>query len=156
MKPITAAVLKLLVVCSLVMMVPTSALAFEPPVADAGPDQTVIVNTLVTLDGSGSYDPDNDPIEGYSWALVSGPEGVVLDQTDPVHPTFTPTTTGTYLFQLIVTDGIFDSEPDFVEITVVPPPTTAAPGLNQWGIMIMAAILIGTGFWSFRRRESNS
>jgi hypothetical protein len=47
------------------------------PVADAGPDQTVTVggasrDTTVTLDGSGSYDPDGGAIVSYTWLLPSG------------------------------------------------------------------------------------
>ena len=42
------------------------------PVADAGADQSLVVNTTVTLDGSGSTDPDNDIIS-YHWQQTGGP-----------------------------------------------------------------------------------
>ena len=43
----------------------------DPPVSDAGPDQTVDTNTRVTLDGSGSYDPDNNLPLAYRWIRIS-------------------------------------------------------------------------------------
>ncbi|MDE0236726.1 MAG: hypothetical protein OXN95_05825 [bacterium] len=43
----------------------------EPPVADAGLDLVVEPNTLVRLDGTGSYDPDpGDRISSWSWAYI--------------------------------------------------------------------------------------
>jgi PKD repeat protein len=47
----------------------------QPPVANAGPDQFVeqssLQGALVTLNGTGSYDPDNDTIT-YSWNWTNG------------------------------------------------------------------------------------
>jgi hypothetical protein len=46
----------------------------KPPVANAGVDQIITLpNNVVTLDGSGSTDPDNN-ITGYVWAKISGPQ----------------------------------------------------------------------------------
>ena len=83
---------------------------------------------LVTLDGSGSSDPDDDPLR-YRWNQLSG-QSVVLSSRNVVNPTFTApqglTADAVLSFRLLVTDpsGRFDS--DTVTITVEqgtsPPP----------------------------------
>ncbi len=89
-----------------------------PPVADAGPDQSGGVGSLVTLDGSGSSDADGDPL-GYNWSLQN-PPGSSTELSDPTaeSPTFTPDVEGDYLATLVVSDGRFDSPPDSVTISV--------------------------------------
>lgn len=62
--------------------------------ADAGAEQLVLINSLVTLDGSGSVGGDSQ-----LWSQTSGP-AVTLAGPDTLRPTFTPATTGTYVFQL--------------------------------------------------------
>ena len=91
------------------------------PMADAGPDQTgVREGALVTLDGSGSSDPDDDPLK-YRWNQYRG-ERVALSSRDVVNPTFTAprelTADVVLSFRLLVTDpgGRFDT--DTVEVTV--------------------------------------
>jgi len=88
----------------------------EPPIAAAAADQTVYVEDTVTLDGSASYDPDNDPLT-FRWTQSSGPS-VVLSNTTLQKVTFIPKTAGTYNFRLTVNDGRLDSPPDHVSITV--------------------------------------
>ena len=79
----------------------------EPPVADAGPDQKVDEGTLVTLDGSGSTDPD-DGIASYEWTQLSG-TAVTLSDPSAVAPTFTVPDVDPYgellTFELTVTDN---------------------------------------------------
>ena len=86
------------------------------PVANAGSDQIVVVNNLVTLDGSASYDPDGDPLT-YLWTQTAG-ASVTLSDSTAIKPTFTPTVPDTYTFQLVANDGELDSAPDTVVITV--------------------------------------
>jgi hypothetical protein len=91
------------------------------PVADAGPDQVVecacstTQGTKVTLDGTGSYDVDGDPLT-YTWI---GPfiESPVIGATPTV--TLEDGCPGDYVITLVVNDGIEDSEPNEVLITVV-------------------------------------
>ena len=63
------------------------------PIANAGPDQTIAVGMLVTLDGSGSKDPDSTPVS-YQWTLISKPinSTAVLSDPSAVRPTFKATT----------------------------------------------------------------
>jgi len=88
-----------------------------PPVADAGEDQTVYENSLVTLDGSASYDPDSDEIT-YLW---TAPFGISLDDNTSINPTFTAPELEEdtdFTFSLIVNDGEDNSIADEVIITV--------------------------------------
>ncbi len=97
----------------------TVSSANQPPLADAGEDQTVLVNTTVTLDGSGSVDPDGDGLI-YGWAQTGGTPVVTLSDRVVVSPTFTAPGTPTALtFTLVVTDALgLSGAPDIVVITV--------------------------------------
>lgn len=84
----------------------------EPPVADAGRNQNVLTNTKVQLDGSGSRDEERATLE-FAWTLQSKPEGssASLSDASTSHPSFTADQDGTYIAQLIVSDGTSSSEP---------------------------------------------
>lgn len=74
----------------------------DAPVADAGPDQMGIAAGEVTLDGSGSYDPDGDPIT-FQWDQVSGPS-IALTGRNTARATFTAVEGTMYSFRLTVKD----------------------------------------------------
>ncbi len=92
----------------------------QPPVADAGDDQIIECagpdGAAVTLDGSGSSDPNNDPLT-YTW---SGPFGEAIG----VNPSVT-LPLGESEITLVVNDGTVDSAPATVTVTVqdTTPPT---------------------------------
>jgi uncharacterized repeat protein (TIGR01451 family) len=98
--------------------VPVATQLNHAPVADAGPPQSVAPGTLVTLYGSGSSDPDDDPL-AYSWAQTGG-TSVALSSSTAVSPTFTaPSTPGeTLTFSLTVTDTFGVAHSDVTTVTV--------------------------------------
>jgi uncharacterized repeat protein (TIGR01451 family) len=104
----------------------------NPPTANAGPDQTVYVAQTVTLDGSKSSDVEGDPLT-FRWSFTSTPlgSGAVLSDPTAVKPTFMVDRPGTYVIQLIVNDGVVDSDPDTVVINVAPPPNRAPVAVND-------------------------
>ncbi|MCJ7499713.1 PKD domain-containing protein [bacterium] len=94
----------------------------QQPVADAGLDQSVYTNAPVTLDGSGSSDPDGDLPLTYGWTQTGGPAITLSSQTF-VSPTFTaPSDPVELTFTLVVTDslGLATLTSDEVVITVQP------------------------------------
>lgn len=84
----------------------------EPPVADAGADQIVLVNETVSFDGSGSYDPDGT-ITTYDWVFGDGTTG----NGEMIMHTYV--TVGTYIVSLTVADdeGLTDIDTTLVTVT---------------------------------------
>ena len=76
----------------------------DPPVADAGPDQSVTVGDLVTLVGSGSSDPVEGDSLTYLWEFLARPEGSTASLTNAtsVAPTFIPDLPGDFEIELTV------------------------------------------------------
>jgi hypothetical protein len=90
-----------------------------PPIANAGPSQTVNQSSLVTLDGTGSFSPNGSTIVSYSWVQTSG-TAVSLTGANTATPTFTaPTATTSLTFSLTVTASTGAvSSPSTVTISV--------------------------------------
>ena len=99
------------------------------PVADAGlRGYTDGANR--SLDGTGSYDPDNSGPLSYLWTQVSGPTVTITgDETaEPVISGFVQTSVmQTCEFELVVNDGTDDSLPSSVDVIIVP----SAPAIDE-------------------------
>ncbi len=89
--------------------------ANRPPVANAGPDRTVN-QQFITLDGTGSFDPDSNPLT-YRWRSIGNKQAVIINAETP-----TPTINafnggpGEYIFELTVTDSFGAFTVDTVRI----------------------------------------
>ena len=88
----------------------------QAPRANAGSDQTVDENSLVTLDGSQSTDTDGT-IVSFSWNQTGGTP-VALTSPTSATATFTAPTLGSLAFTLTVVDNSGASASDSVAITV--------------------------------------
>lgn len=103
-----------------------------PITANAGPDQIVNEEVKVTLDGSASHDPENQPLH-YAWTQTSGEE-VIIDSSSNVRATFkSPTVANDEIKVLVFELRVYDDNGreafDTVVITVDPvnaPPTVNA------------------------------
>ncbi len=87
------------------------------PVANAGADRTLECTspgaTQVTLDGSGSRDPNGDTLT-YRWTGQFPEGGGVATGVSPM----VTLPLGMHVITLVVNDGMFDSNPDMVVISV--------------------------------------
>jgi hypothetical protein len=87
------------------------------PVADAGPDQTVYVGIdgigQVELDGAGSIDADGHELQ-YFWYIGDELIATGINVTVELE-------VGRYIIELIVDDGLEESEPDEVVVNIVGP-----------------------------------
>ena len=118
----------------------------SPPVAHAGPDQTVLVTQSVLLNGSGSHDVDGDPLS-FNWSFVSIPSGSGATLSNPTSfmPDFRVDLPGTYQVQLMVNDGNAESVPDMVIINTDNSKPIANTGQDQTVPVGSTVILDGSG-----------
>ena len=112
----------------------TADVANAQPVAKAGEDKNVAINTLVSLDGTNSTDDNFDDALTYKWNWMywASTTPPTLSSDSVPKPTFTPTVAGLYVLTLVVTDDKKQtnstSSPDPIAITVSA--TNLAPVAN--------------------------
>ncbi|EMA15621.1 PKD domain-containing protein [Haloarcula marismortui] len=110
----------------------------QPPLADAGLDQSVERATTVQLDANGSRDPDGT-IEDTEWSIET-PDGTTRTPDCPtcVQTTFSPADTGQYNVTVTVTDDDGVSRSDTLHVDVVaasgPSVSVSAPSAVPAGL----------------------
>ena len=94
------------------------------PIADAGEDISASPLDTISLDGTGSWDPNSLQIVAYKWGLTSSPSGSTASLSSPntVKPSVWLDVAGEYVFELTVQNenGEWDSSPDKVIVNAVP------------------------------------
>ncbi|MFL0355489.1 PKD domain-containing protein [Erythrobacter sp. GH1-10] len=94
--------------------------ANQPPTAAIAGPSTASGGATVSLDGSGSTDPENDPLV-YQWTQVSGPTATIANpgaaSTDVVLPAATGSVQ-TVVFQLLVADNFDASDTEQITIQI--------------------------------------
>ena len=128
--------------------VSTGEVSSATPEADAGPGQNVYEGETVTLDGSGSIDPDG-VITQWQWAQTAG-TSVTLDDPSSAQPVFTVpsiTESESLTFVLTVTDsdGLTDTDICIVNIVSANDPPAASAGSDQNVEEGMQVVLNGSG-----------
>jgi hypothetical protein len=118
-----------------------------PPVADAGPDQSVDEDVQVQLNGSGST--DNIGITSYVWTFVDGTNKTLEGNA----PAYTFSNPGIYTVMLNVTDAAGNWATDTVTLTIrdITPPTigtvsqspSSDVGIGQ--VVLVSASIVDAG-----------
>ena len=100
----------------------TAAATGEPPLAEAGLDQTVQRGAGVILDAGGSRDPDGE-VTGYDWRIEAPNETTLTPECSDCERTrFTADAVGEYNVTVEVTDDDGNTANDTLYVTVESPP----------------------------------
>ncbi|MCG7499663.1 PKD domain-containing protein [Vibrio sp. Of7-15] len=93
-----------------------------PPVSGVNNSMIALVGASVPLDGSSSFDANDDPLM-YQWSVTSKPNNsnVTIDNPMIEKTSFTGDVPGVYQFSLIVDDGELQSTPNSLAVRVVSP-----------------------------------
>jgi hypothetical protein len=104
-----------------------------PPTANAGPNQTVAVGSMVSLNGTKSFDLNSQPL-AYTWSLISSPAksaATIFSLRSPI-ASFAADVPGTYIVGLVVNDGTLNSAMSTATIsTGNTPPVAVATATPQ-------------------------
>lgn len=114
--------------CTYVMLCDTNT---SVPAANAGANFSVTSGiTTATLTGSGST-CTGGKLQRYFWSQLSGPSQVAFDLATSVNPGISGLSSGSYLFQLTVTDNYWRTSVSTVTVNVGGSPPTVNAGVNQ-------------------------
>ena len=95
------------------------------PVADAGPDRSVVLpDSQATLDGSNST--DDGVIQSFVWTQVSGPNNPTLTGNNTDTLAVSGLIEGSYVFRLTITDDDSNTDSDDVFVFVIQPGSSVA------------------------------
>ena len=114
------------------------------PVADAGVDATIVVNTAFNRTGTATNSPTS-----YSWTIVSGPAGVTAGTVigSAAALSYTPTLVGSYTLRLTATN-VTGSGTDDLVLTVNAPTPVVDAGVD--------ATIVQNGTFNRTATETNS
>ena len=110
----------------------------KPPVANAGPDQTIMKpRDNIFLSGDLSHDPDGG-IVSYNWTTIAGPNSPNMDKDrilimglKPYEMFVYNLQEGVYQFELMVIDNDKAASRDTMKLTVLPDSLTLDPSKMQ-------------------------
>jgi len=104
----------------------------SPPIAEAGPNQTVTVGDIVVFNGSGSS--DDGGVVNWTWTFSY--DGNITELYES-QPTFRLDREGVYEVTLVVRDGAGNTASDTMNVTV----ETAIPEVSNAGVVVAVVVL---------------
>ena len=104
----------------------------SPPIAEAGPNQTMTVGDTVVFNGSGSF--DDGGVVNWTWTFSYDDDMVELNESQP---TFRFEREGVYEVTLVVRDGAGNTASDTMNVTV----ETAIPEMSNAGMVVAVVAL---------------
>ena len=106
----------------------------KPPIAVAGPDQSITLPTdSISLDGSSSSDPDGT-ISNWLWTKISGPASFNIVNSANAKTVVKNLAVGSYQFELKVTDDKGLSAKDTIQVMVNSVTPTNRPPVANAGV----------------------
>ena len=106
----------------------------QPPRIRLGEDLSVTKGEGILLDGSLSWDPEDDQLT-YNWRILSAPEGshALFSDRSSVSPFFIPDKVGAYELRLVATDPFGAEGYDKIKVKAVPPVFTLTTRAGRGG-----------------------
>jgi len=124
----------------------------RPPVALVSAPNEVVLGQPVQVDGSASFDPDNQPIE-FVWSFLEQPTDSATALVQPFYarPVFVPDAVGVYSISMTVRDDLLLESSQTVHILAVSssepedPPPSGVPASTPHILLVLALIIGSSG-----------